>query len=282
MKDETKGLEDLDDPIAGLLGALLVTILRLRSAEGSWKRAAELSGLSARTLRRYGKGEVTPPPKKLDHLARLVGFSRPMLDRLQGELNAHRLAQAAVLAGEPSSPRPFAAEVVAAAQQAAAEADALFVLEPSPEPWEETGRPRAEDRARAAELWRRFLSQDRDRRYRLVRESSAFRLWSFAERLALESRAAAANSPADALDLARLALEVARGVRGTPSWRARVEADALAALGNACHVGNKVAQARAAFTQARKLQAAFSPGDPPLLDESALPALEADPTGLHS
>ena len=44
-----------------------------------------------------------------------------------GELNAHRLAQAAGLAGEPPSPRPFAAEVAAAAQRAAAEADALLV-----------------------------------------------------------------------------------------------------------------------------------------------------------
>ena len=275
MKDETKGLDDLDDPIASLLGSLFVSILRLRYAEGSWKRAAELAGLSTRTLRRYEKGEVTPPPKTLAHLACLVEVSDTMLDRLQGELNAHRLAKAAGLAGEPTSPRPFAAEVVAAAQQAAAEADSLLVLEPAPEPWEETGRPRPEDRARAAELWRRFLSQDRDRRYRLVRESAAFRLWSFAERLALESRTAAADSPVDALDLARLALEVARGVRGTPSWRARVEADALASVGNACRVGNEAGQARAAFSQARKLQAAFSPSDPPLLDESALPALEA-------
>ena len=278
MKDGIEGLDDLDDPddpVACLLGALFMTLLRLRRAKGSWKRLAELTGLSVRTLLRYAKGEVTPPPKTLALLARRVGVARPLLDRLQGALDAHRLAAASGLAGEPASPPTLAEEIAAATPRAVAELDALLAMEPAPEPWEETGRPRPEDRARAAELWRRFLGQHSDRRYALVRESTAFRLWSFAERLAQESEAAAADSPADALDLSRLALEVARGVRGTPSWRARVEADALAYVGNALRVGNELGQARAAFAQARQLQAAFSPSDPPLLDESRLPDREA-------
>src|SRR5262249_260151 len=134
--------------------------------------------------------------------------------------------------------------------------------------------PRPKDRHRAGELWQRFMSQNREQRYRLVQESSAFWLWSFAERLADESRVAAADSPADSLELARLALEIARGVRGTSSARARVEAYALPHLGNALRVCNQLDQARAAFAQARRLQGAFSPSDPPLLDESRLPDLE--------
>ncbi len=275
MKDDIEALNDLDEPVAGLLGALFVTLLRLGQAKGSWKRAAELTGLSVRTLLRYAKGEVTPPPKTLALLAHKVGVERPLLDRLQGALGAHRLARAAGMAADSATSHSLAAEVVAAAQHAVVEADALLAVELAPEPWEETGRPRPEDRARAAELWRRCLGLDRDQRYRLIRESSAFRLWSFAERLVQESEAATADSPADALDLAQLALEVARGVRGTPSWRARVEADALTYVGNASRVGNELGQARAAFAQARKLQAAFSPNDPPLLDESRLPDREA-------
>src|SRR5262249_38074718 len=132
-----------------------------------------------------------------------------------------------------------------------------------------------EDRERAEKLWQRFVGQDHDRRYRLVQESAVFRLWSFAERLAHESEAAAADSPADALQLARLAVKVARGIRGTSSWRARVEAYTLPFLGNAHRVGNEFGQARIAFTQARELQSAFSPSDPRLLDESRLPDREA-------
>jgi len=275
VKDDNEDLYDRHDPVGGLLGALFVTLLRLCYAKGSWKRAAELTGLSVRTLLRYAKGEVTPPPKTLALLARRVGVERPLLDRLQGALDAHRLAEAAGMAADSASSRPLGVEIAAAAPWAVDELDALLAMEPAPEPWEETGRPRREDRVRAIELWRRFLGQHRDRRYALVRESSAFRLWSFAERLAQESEAVAADSPADALDLARLALEVARGVRGTPSWRARVEADALVYMGNALRVSNELGQARAAFAQARQLQAAFSPNDPPLLDESRLPDREA-------
>ena len=50
---------------------------------------------------------------------------------------------------------------------------------------------------------------------------------------------------------------------------------ALPFLGNALRVCNDLTPARAAFDQARKLRAAFSPSDPPLLDESWLPYLEA-------
>jgi transcriptional regulator with XRE-family HTH domain len=260
---------DPEDQVASLLGAVLVKRLRLRyGLEG----AAAKVGLSEKTLQRYEKGEATPPPKTLALLARTAGFSSSLLERIQRPLEAHQLAGAGGLAGEPASPRrPFSAEIAAGVLAAVEEAAEIVVVEPAPAPWEETGTPRPEDRKRADELWRRFIGQGRDQRYRLVRESSAFRLWSFAERLAHESEAAAADSPAEALELARLAVEVARDIRGTPSWRARVEAYALPYFGNALRVCNEPGRARAAFAQARALQDDFSPNDPPLLDESRLP-----------
>jgi transcriptional regulator with XRE-family HTH domain len=268
-------MDDPDDPVASLLGAAIVRRLRLRDG---LERAAELAGLSVKTLQRYEKGEATPPPKTLALLARAAGFSSALLERIQRPLEAHQLASAGGLAGDPAGDpalrrRPFSslpADITAEVLQAVEEAAGLLVLEPAPAPWEETGRPRPEDRIRAGELWRRFLGEDRDERYRLVRESSAFRLWSFAERLAQESEAAAADSPAEALEIARLSLEIARAVRGTPSWRARVEAFALSSLGKALLAGNEPDQARAAFAQARALRADFSPSDPPLLDETRL------------
>src|SRR5258705_8217805 len=109
-------MEDLDDSVAGLLGALLVRRLRLRHGEGNLERVAELVGLSARTLQRIEKGQSTPPPKTLALLAQTAGISRPLLERLQSALEAHRLAEAPGLAGEQGSPqRPFPAEVIAAA-----------------------------------------------------------------------------------------------------------------------------------------------------------------------
>jgi transcriptional regulator with XRE-family HTH domain len=265
-------MDDPEDQVASLLGAAFARRLRLRHG---LERAAELAGLSEKTLQRYEKGEAVPPPKTLALLARAAGFSSSLLEHIRRPLEAHELARAGGLAGEPASPRgplpalpalpaEIAAEILAAVEEAAG----ILVIEPAPASWEETGKPRPEDRERADELWRRFLSQDRDERYGLVRESSAFRLWSFAERLARESDAAAAESPAEALKMARLSLEIARAVRGTPSWRARVESCALSSLGKALRACNEPDRARAAFAQARALQAAFSPSDPPLLDES--------------
>jgi transcriptional regulator with XRE-family HTH domain len=266
-------MDDPEDQVASLLGAAFARRLRLRHG---LERAAELAGLSEKTLQRYEKGEAVPPPKTLALLARAAGFSSSLLEHIRRPLEAHELARAGGLAGEPASPRgplpalpsEIAAEVLAAVEEAAG----ILVIEPAPASWEETGKPRPEDRKRADELWRRFLGQDRDERYGLVRESSAFRLWSFAERLARESAAAAAESPAEALEMARLSLEIARAVRGTPSWRARVESYALSSLGKALRACNEPDRARAAFAQARALQAAFLPSDPPLLDESVSPA----------
>lgn len=270
--------DKMDDQIAGVLGAVFLRRLRLRY--GGLQQVAKHVGLSRRVLWSYEKGLSTPGPKILARLGEKAGISRGQLELLRRLLDAQRLAEAGGLAGEPaavlSEPPPLAAEVVAAVLAAVEEAGALLTLEPAPEPWEETGRPQPEDRSRADVLWQRLSPLDHKQRSRLVRESAAFRIWSLVERLAFESEAAAADDPAEALELARLALEVGRKIRGTASWRARVEGLlALPYLGNALRVCNDLAPARAAFNQARKLRDAFSPNDPPLLDESRLPDREA-------
>jgi transcriptional regulator with XRE-family HTH domain len=257
----------VDDPIAGLLAEILIRRLVRRHGKGRLEPVAELVGLSVRTLQRYANGESTPPPRTLALLAQKAGISTSLLARLRRLLEAGQLAEAAELSADPDPlPPTLAAEVRAAALAALEETADLLHLEPAPAPWEETGKPRPEDRRRAEELWQRCLRiDDRDTRYRLVRESTAFHRWSFAERLALESAAAA--SPAEAVALAELAVEIARKVRGTPSWRARLEAHALLHLGNAYQRCHDLDRAHSAHSQARKLQDAFSPSDPPLLAE---------------
>ena len=194
-------MDDAEAEVASLLGAAFARRLRLRHG---LERAAEMVGLSPKTLQRYEKGEAAPPPKTLVLLAEAAGFSRALLARIQRPLEAHELATGGGLAGEPPASRgALPAEIAAAVLGAVEEAAEILVVDPAPAPWEETGTPRPEDRERAEVLWQRFMSQDRDRRFSLVRESSAFRLWSFAERLAHESRIATADSPQEALELAR-------------------------------------------------------------------------------
>ncbi|HYU31853.1 MAG TPA: helix-turn-helix transcriptional regulator [Thermoanaerobaculia bacterium] len=264
------------DPIAGILGAVFVRRLRLR--HGGLSKVATVVGMSRKALWSYEKGKRTPAPEILARLGEKAGISRGQLELLRRLLDAQRLAEAWGLAGERAAApgEPLTAEIAEAVLMAIEEAGAFLTPEPAPEPWEDTGRPRPEDRSRADVLWQRLRRLDPKQRSRLVRESAAFRIWSLVERLCNESKVAAADAPADALELARLALEVARKIRGTASWRARVEALlALPHLGNALRVCNDLAPARAAFDRTRKLRDAFSPSDPPLLDEGRLPDLEA-------
>jgi tetratricopeptide (TPR) repeat protein len=271
MRDEEDGIEVDRGAVSRLLAAVFAQRLRLRYG---LEHAAGKVGLSARTLQRMEKGESTPRPDTLALLAEKNGFSRRQVERLQSFLEAHGLAEAG--AGGTIAPRPsFTAEIVAAAMEAVETAAETVVVEPAPAPWEETGKPRLEDRHRADTLWQRFIRKERSAAYRLIRESSAFCIWSFAERLSHESKDAAADSPTEALELARLAVEIARGIRGTTSWRARVLAYALSYLGNALRVCNNLENARVAFAEARKLQENFSTSDPPWLDPSRLSDLEA-------
>jgi len=268
--------DEKDDPIAGVLGAVFVRRLRLRY--GGLTKVATIVGMSRRALWNYEKGKRSPAPEILARLGEKAGISRGQLELLRRLLNAQRLAEAWGLAGERAAApgEPLTAEIAEAVLMAIEEAGAFLTPEPAPEPWEDTGRPRPEDRSRADVLWQRLSRLDPKQRSRLVRESVAFRIWSLVERLCDESKAVAADAPADALELARLALEVARKVRGTASWRARVEALlALPILGNALRVCNDLTPARDAFDQAAKLRDAFSPSDPPLLDESLPLDLEA-------
>jgi transcriptional regulator with XRE-family HTH domain len=125
--DETEN--GVTDSVASLLAGVFVQRLRRRYG---LERAAELVGLTAKTLQRYGNGDATPPPRTLARLARQAGFSAPLLERLQGQLEAHHLAEAQGLAGEPSEGRPFNAEIAAVIVEAAEEAAAVLAVEPAP------------------------------------------------------------------------------------------------------------------------------------------------------
>jgi transcriptional regulator with XRE-family HTH domain len=129
-------MDDLDEDgsAASLLGAICVRLLRRRHGLA---QAAETMKLSARTLQRYESGDTTPGPETLARLAHHAGFSRALLDRVQGALDAHRLATAGGLARDPDAPPrsatdPFVQDILAAALEAVQDAEALLAIEPAP------------------------------------------------------------------------------------------------------------------------------------------------------
>jgi transcriptional regulator with XRE-family HTH domain len=242
-----------DDPKdLALAEALLVRLFRLREGK-SQKELAEESGLSPRTLARLEQGDSKPRRETLNRLARAAGVPPPLVGRLLDLLRTWRTAESGRLPSFTETGPP-AGDITAALAETLKLADDLLALTPSPAPWEPADTPKPEDRRRAEVLWERFIRRDRAQQSRLVRESTAFHLWSFSERLCQESRESVARSPTDALDLAQLALDVARQVRGTRSWRAHVEVNALLHLAEAQRACSQNGEAQAALSRIRQLR----------------------------
>lgn len=133
------------------------------------------------------------------------------------------------------------------------------------------GYPLPEDRAKAVELWERLRKHtSQEARLALVAEVKELQLWSLSELLSHESEEAAAESPGAALDLARLALEIADRVPGEEPQRSRLRGYARHHLGNALRVQGELRAARAAWKQAEEEWKAGEgcPGD--LLSEARL------------
>lgn len=219
-------MDSPDDPRdSSLVASLLVRTIR-RQHRGSLEEVARRLGLSEKTLRRWDRGTFGASPRNLARLAREAGYSPALVQGLVRLLGLLRLAEAeASPASSPDNPMdaPMDAEIAAAASTAAQEAHGLLPIEPSPDSWEE--QP-------ADLLWSRYTSRDQEQQRQLVRESSIFHTRSFCERLCRESVDVAPDSPADALNLAELAVEVARKIRGTNSERAGWEAYARGHLAN--------------------------------------------------
>ena len=263
-------MEDLADPRdSSLIASLLVRTIR-RKRGGSLEEVARYLGFSEKTLRRWEQGACGASPKNLDLLAKEAGYTPALIHGVVRLLGLLRLAEAGPSAeSSPSLTRPFSEEVLAVVATAAREAYELLAVEPAPEPWERgAGIP-------AEVLWRRFTGRDRVQQKRLVCESAVFHNRSFCERLCAESVAVAPDSPAEALELAELAVDVARKVPGSASQRAAAEAYALGHLGNARRVCTDLAEADAEFGRMRQLLAACGPNDLSLAARSRLLDLEA-------
>lgn len=130
-------------------------------------------------------------------------------------------------------------------------------------------------RRKAQELWARLKSVTRQDRREVVATLPEFQSWALAERVCEASIRAAAHKPEEALDLADLALFIAKRVEGDKGWRSRLEGYCWAHIGNARRVANNFAGADKAFAQAWVLWRAGGKGDPNLLPEWMLWAMEA-------
>jgi tetratricopeptide (TPR) repeat protein len=111
----------------------------------------------------------------------------------------------------------------------------------------------AQSRAAAPKLWEALRPEPAEKRRTAVLGNPRFRTWGMCELLCLESAREATRSPAVALELAGLAVELSTELReGEPAeiyWLYELRAYAWAHLGNARRVAGELLAAEEAFAQ---------------------------------
>ena len=243
----------------------------LRSVRG-WRQEDEARavGTTQAAISNLERGESRTSLDDLDELAGIMGFPSRSGRRTVAFLDSLRAG--AVAGRSPSVARAMetltgiafdAAIELAQAAQPLAEA-VLGAATSRP------GRPSPEDpadaRRRAAELWECLRPYLHAVRQRLVQEGREYQSFALCELLCAESEKAAADNVMTAIELAELALLVARLVPGEPGWRARLEGYSGAHLGNAIRVAGDLPWAKQTFTPALRLWDAGAPSDPGILD----------------
>jgi tetratricopeptide (TPR) repeat protein len=134
--------------------------------------------------------------------------------------------------------------------------------------------PRAEDRQRAAELWRRLAELPEDQQLAVVRAAREFQAWALAELACEESLFQASRDLELAASLARLAREIAEQIQGPEGWRHRIQGYAAGHVANSLRVAGELKAADAVFEKALRLWHAGSDPDE-VLDPGRLLDLEA-------
>jgi tetratricopeptide (TPR) repeat protein/DNA-binding XRE family transcriptional regulator len=267
----------------------------LRVGRG-WSQAdlARASGVPASSISQYESGKKLPELASLMRMLSAMGYGFSDLDRARMFVLESRLrqsspeAQPTVEAGSCGHSGSLAQQIASMASEAGAavsrlmEAISLIVRHhPCASPERDsrdsagTAPPSPEDRTKATVLWRRLQSYTPPVQEALVREAREFQNWALCEHLCLESRRRASSDAAMAVQLGKLAVQVAELVPGEESWRFRLRGYALAFLANAFRVQGDLRSAEETFGKSDELWEAGAACKITLLEKSRLLGLKA-------
>ena len=225
-------------------------------------------GMDQGRISRYESGDSAPSEKSLRRMAKVAGFDWPLVGQLR-QFYTSLLAAAATHGRSASPARALDLTYLGSAPEATPyliEAHTWHTAPPSPE----------EARKVADQIWAALEPFPIQRRRHLIGLSlQASGSWALAERVSHESVRMAAHDVKEALELADLALAIAKLVPGEENWRARVQGYCWAHIANARRVANDHAGADEAFARAWDLWRAGAKPDPDLLAEWRLLDLEA-------
>ncbi len=242
----------------------------LRSVRG-WRQEdeARVAGTTQAAISNLERGESRSSLADLDDLADSMGFPPRSGRRAVAFLESLRTDDASgcspsvarAMVTQASLAFDAALELARAAGPFVRAALATVGGPPAPPPQDP-----AEARRQAVDLWQRLRPYPHAVLWRLVEEGREYQSFALCELLCAESARAAADSTRGAIELAELALLVARLVPGEPVWRARLEGYSGAHLANAIRVAGDLPCAKQTFALALRLWEAGAPSDPGILD----------------
>ena len=243
------------------------TILAVLRIVRGWSQLelARAAGMRSGTISEYERGKRTLPLRTLEHLAAVMGYPAATIERARAFIQEARAVGAAVQPGESLSRQidAFAVDFGRSYEEFARTWLTRFLAEASA----------LETRSQAPFLWQRLRRHKAEERPGVVVKNPEFQSWGLCELVCEESVKAAADDAGKALELAELALRIAKRVSGFEGRLA--QGWAWAFVGNARRVGGNLRAADEAFSRSRELWPTGASIDPGFLDESRLFDLEA-------
>jgi tetratricopeptide (TPR) repeat protein len=220
----------------------------------------------------YLRGERTLPEDILERAADARGFPRVLLRPARRAIRSFRAAAKGWSRADRMLAEMFFADLLALSGEAL---EVIFAAgAPAAKP-KAPAVPRVEDREAAAGLWLKLERRNPRQRLAMVEEIEEFQSWAVSELVSAKSIEVAPSSPADALELAGLALRIAEVCAGDKLLCQRAEGYAWFHVANARRVANDIPGSGPALETAIKLWEAGASGDPGLFDETWVLWIEA-------
>ena len=253
--------------------ARLVYVLLLYEADEDQAGFAALTRTSPGQVSLYVRGERRVPEEVLERAAVTTRFPVHLLRPARRAVRSFRVAAR----GWSRTDRAFAETL--ATDLLACTGEALEVILPAGKdtlPERVASASADQDREAAAELWQKLERRNARQRLALIEEVEAFRTWAMCELVSAKSVEMAPSSPAQAVELAELALRIARRCPGEEWLRQRAQGYAWFHLANARRATSDLPGSVAALAPAIRLWEAGASGDPGFFNETIVLALEAN------
>lgn len=243
-------------------GDLGLVLLFLRRGQG-WSQAAlgKAARVNPNLINDYEKGRRALSRERLEHLISFMALPPETIDGTLERLAANRAAGFAAAVAGTLTPSQLRVEAVAAkvghlAAEFSRQALASLAVE--------AGAIQA--RNDAARFWTRLEPLPANERRAVIEASPKPHTWAITELLCAKSIEAAPGSPAEALELADLALLAAERCAGDVWLGKRTQGYAWFHVANARRAANGLPASAAALETAIRLWEAGAPGDPGLFD----------------